>query len=181
MVCFFKATILSSWTKRGLFCMAMSRSCWRPRLLGRTHCEKMVNVTFSSNFTFFYVFSFFLRPPRNLCKYFVLIIGFDSISASTNSEPFSLRAQRQRWKPVHSGRDQKKKKIRFPLSSKNPAGFDRVVSTRDKRWLCLLVLNIPIRVPTMAAFVRSHVRVRREIPLPLVLCKTQFNHEIKKR
>ena len=71
------------------------------------------------------------------------------------------------------GSKKKKKKMLFPLSFQIPAGCDRVVNTQDKRQLCLLVLNIPIRLPTMAAFVCSHVRMRMKIPLPRLLCKKQ--------
>lgn len=67
---------------------------------------------------------------------------------------------------MHPGRDQKKKRkkeVFFPLSFQIPAGCDRVVNTQDKRLLCLLLLNIPIRLPTMTAFVHSRVRIRIKI------------------
>lgn len=170
---FFKATILFLWTKRGLFCVVMRMSCWRPQLLRQTQSQQlfffvMVNLTFSSTF-----FLPLMLPPSTIKPLQILHsnhwLWFHF--SLRKQQAVHLRALREMKAGASGQGSKKKKKMLFPLSFQIPAGCDRVVNTQDKRQLCLLVLNIPIRLPTMAAFVCSHVRMRMKIPLPRLLCK----------
>lgn len=162
---FFKAAILFLWTKRGLFCMVMKGSCWRPQLLQWTQSQQLFgDGKFNFLLHFFFRFMFFFPPFPKPLQIFRCNHRLWFHFSLHKQQAVQLRALRDESWCIRAGIKKKKKKgdyfFLFPLSFQIPAGCDRVVNTQDKRRLCLLLLNIPIRLPTMTAFVCSHVQIR---------------------